>query len=124
MKLTPQDLDGFSGTEQWYRWSRMFPWSLLTDGSKYVAENGAAWLMDAICSHQTALIRTITPQFWALEKKGGSVWLTMERDENDVVIRQDIPFTDFPLDNFNGKFRVWASWDSPDAFIIFLPSEY
>jgi hypothetical protein len=125
MKLTPQELDGFSGTEQWYRWSRMFPWSLLTDGSKYVAENGAAWLMDAICSHQTTRIKRITPQFWSLQKTGeGQANLVMERDENDIVITQEIPLTDFPLDNFNGKFRVWASWDSPDAFIIFLPSEY
>ena len=103
----------------------MFPWALVTDGTKYISENGAAWLIDAICSHQTSKIRQTSPQFWYLQKTGkGQATLVMERDENQPVITQKIELTDFPLDNFNGKFRVWASWDSPDAFIIFLPSEY
>jgi hypothetical protein len=123
--LTPNNLNNFTGTEQWYRWSILFPWALMTDGTMYLYQNGAGWLIDAICSHQTKAVRQITPQFWTLVKTGNtSADLILERDEGDVILTQKIPFTDFPLDNFDGKFRIWASWDSPDAFILILPSEY
>jgi hypothetical protein len=98
---------------------------LVTDGTKYVAEHGAGWLIDAICSHQTKQNREITPQFWTLKRTTGlSAELIFERDEGQVILTQKISLTDFPLDEFDGTFKIWASWDSPHDFIIFLPSEY
>jgi hypothetical protein len=47
-------LAGFGGSEQWHKWSPLFPNVTLTDGAKYIADNGgqsgAYWLMDAIAS--------------------------------------------------------------------------
>ena len=57
-------LAGFSGTEEYHRYSPLFRRMLLTDGAKYVADNGgghgAYWLMDAIASHQPKLLRSPT----------------------------------------------------------------
>ena len=48
-KFDPSQLNQFIGTEKYYRISRRH---LLTDGTKYLAEQAACfWLMDAIASH-------------------------------------------------------------------------
>ena len=45
------DLNNFTGTEAYYRWTPLSK-SVLTDGTKYVAEKlQAYWLFDAIASH-------------------------------------------------------------------------
>ena len=46
------NLDCFTGTENYYRWSVLFPDVVLTDGAKYLAEAADAyWLMDLLASH-------------------------------------------------------------------------
>lgn len=51
--INPDDLNRFTGTEQWHRFNSMMRDCLLTDGAKYVAdEAGAYWLMDIIGSAQ------------------------------------------------------------------------
>jgi len=101
MTLTTADLSHFTGTNQYYRhWAMRL---VYTDGVKYVADDGDAyWLLDAISSYQT---RTFLKdpmlqefQVWKLtvtaDQKG---ILVCERDTNDVVVTQEIAYTDFPL---------------------------
>jgi hypothetical protein len=48
-KFDPMQLSYFTGTEKYYRISRRH---LLTDGTKYLAEEAECfWMMDAIASH-------------------------------------------------------------------------
>ena len=48
-KFDPAQLSYFTGTEKYYRISRRH---LLTDGTKYLAEETECfWMMDAIASH-------------------------------------------------------------------------
>ena len=76
LKDKQDQLDHFTGTEAYHRWSLLFPRMVLTDGAKFVAENGgtngAYRLADAIASHQPRVmkdpeLRDI--QFWNLTVK-------------------------------------------------------
>lgn len=106
MPINKADLAQFYGTEQWHRWSPLFPHLLLTDGAKYIADNGgeegAYWLMDAIGSYQPVLIKKPTFrdfQFWQLKvNEDKSATLTCQAD-SDVPpeITQHIEHTDFDL---------------------------
>lgn len=93
-----------NGTNNVYR--HMFSRIVYTDGVKFVAEKaGAYWLIDAIMSHQTnrkAIAAANGFQVWKVthNKRGSGCVLTMDDggqgDEAKVLIRQRIPFTDFP----------------------------
>lgn len=98
--LTQNNLDQFVGTENYYQyWSRQF---VFTDGVKYLAqEGGAYWLLDAIASYQPQLLKDpMLQQFqdWKLTvNPDQKAQLICERDTDDVVVTQNIEFTDFPL---------------------------
>jgi len=69
---------------------------MYTDGIKYLVENADCyWLIDAIASY-----RKKQPfQLWELKVKDGKAVLTMKEDTNTpVLVKQEIPYTDFPLD--------------------------
>lgn len=93
------DLDQFTGTEQYYsHWLGI----KLTDGAFYLQENGAAWLIDAVASHQTKKLLSDPMlaefQIWTLTKKpDDSAILQCDRDAGDTVLTQNIPNTNFPL---------------------------
>ena len=61
LKDKQSQLAQFSGTDGYIRWSPLFPRMVLTDGAKFVADNGgtsgAYWLMDAIASHQPKALK-------------------------------------------------------------------
>ncbi|NER93495.1 MAG: hypothetical protein F6J86_06610 [Symploca sp. SIO1B1] len=93
-----------------------------TDGVQYLAEHGEAyWLIDAIASWQTdprvsqdAMLQQF--QFWTLTVNDDhSARLVCERDEGNVALTQDIPFTDFPLKRVKLYFQNG---------VVLLPSEY
>lgn len=130
-KLTHGDLAGFSGTSQYYRYSPLFPWLVLTDGTRYLVEHGECyWLIDQIASLQ--FYPTIKNhrelkalQLWRLDvKEDKSAMLSCEWDSNKVVYTESISHTDFPLDSV----RIWIAptWleDSGWVKVAFLPSEY
>ena len=118
--ITQFELNQFSGTSELYRhWLKAFSY---TDGVKYLADQASAhWLIDAIASHQTKQLLSDEMlkefQIWRLvvnmEEK--TARLICERDTEDVVLTQDIPFTDFPLPEVK-LFLV--------AKVLMLPSEY
>lgn len=79
----------------------------ITDGVKFVAETASAyWLLDVVFSHQlnARAVRAANGfQVWRLKlnKTGSGCVVTMDDGGQDggeakVLIRQRIPFTDFP----------------------------
>jgi hypothetical protein len=113
-KLT---LDQFTGTGAYYRISRKH---VLTDGTRYLAEQGACiWMMDAIASH---LCEIGTADWFVLVRvqvtEGGAVMIYEDGNDREYA-RQEIPYTDFPLDSIT----LYACWDQ-EHWVIMLPSEY
>jgi hypothetical protein len=110
-------LSHFTGTERYYRISRRH---LLTDGTKYLAEEAECfWMMDAVASHLSeigtadwfVLIRVIV--------KGNRATMVYEDGNGHEHARQEIPFTDFLL----AEQTLYACWDG-EHWVIMLPSEY
>ena len=113
-KLT---LAQFTGTGVYYRISRKH---LLTDGTRYLAEQGACfWMMDAIASH---LCEIGTADWFVLVRvqvtEGRAVMIYEDGNDREHA-RQEIPYTDFPLDSIT----LYACWDQ-EHWVIMLPSEY
>ena len=105
-------LAGFHGTEEWHCHRCFSPLTILpTDGALYLAKNGggsgpsAFWLMDAIASYQgEKKLTRHSFQTWRLivtpesEGKSRSAVLTCGERIEMPIVRQEIEFTDFPLD--------------------------
>ena len=113
----PSQLNYFNGTEKYYRISRRH---LLTDGTKYLAEKAECiWMMDAIASHLTE----IGTEYWFVQVRmtldGNRATMIYEDGNGKEHARQEIPFTDFPLD----QITLYACWDT-EHWVIMLPSEY
>ncbi len=91
--LTTEFLSQFIGTTQYYKNSLGLRY---TDGVQAMAEvGGAYWLIDAIASYR----RREPFQVWKLTVKDGKGALTMQEDSDQpVIVKQKIPYTDFPLD--------------------------
>jgi hypothetical protein len=116
--LSEQNLRQFTGSETWYRHA-LVPNVVYTDGAKYVAEEGGGyWLLDTIAFSQRyeKAVAAEAFQVWTLKVREDRTASLVCSDGNDnVVYKQDIPFTDFPLD----EITLWFADNT-----IFLPSEY
>lgn len=115
--LTADDLRQFTGTEHWYRHPLMRR-VLYTDGVKYLAEQaGAYWLIDIIAFAQIDLaVKSVDFQAWTLTvHEDRSATLTCTDGNGQSLLRQSIPFTDFPLT----EVTVWV-----EDRTILLPSEH
>lgn len=89
----------FIGTERYHR--STFGKLHLTDGVFYIYQNGAAWLVDLIESYQRGKVQNTPFQMWELQKTGTMAVITMKEDSNEpVMVKQEIPYTDFPIDYF------------------------
>ena len=119
-EITQQALDQFYGTSQWYR----HPFKmLLTDGTMYLFEHGAGWLINAIGSCQMTRrldVETEGFQIWELTvNEDQSCVLTCKRDSNTPnLVKQEIPYTDLPLDNI----KIYVEGIGKDK-VCLLPSE-
>ena len=111
------NLAQFYGTSAYYRFSILSN-LVLTDGTKYLAEvAGAYWLMDLIASYQKKCMKDEMLrdfQIWTLKVENQTGVVTCERDTDDVAFRQEIPFTDFPLESI----KIYC-----ENGVIYLPSE-
>lgn len=119
-KLT--NLCQFIGTENYYQLNRLMPRVLATDGVQYLCEHGSAfWLFDLIAFYSIhRKIRNEPIIFWRLKvKPDRSAQIVAERDKGDVILRRNIPYTDFPLDEIG----IWQG-NEPGRSILMLPSEY
>ena len=125
------ELSQYYGTEG-YRFNSITKMAgmVYTDGVKAMADLcGAWWLVDAIASHQPKAMKDPMlrdMQFWTLKripeepepglntlgavlktKNGGkrkpAAILICERDSGDVAIKQELEYTDFPLD----EIKIW-----------------
>lgn len=120
MTLHHSDLEQFTGSAMFYRhWTGRL---VYTEGVAYLAEEGDAyWLIDAIVSHQSdkriKSSELATFQLWELVvHEDKSATLTVRADsDRPVIITQEIPFTDFPLEHI--KLYVCTG-------TLLLPSEY
>lgn len=130
--LTPQqiqaNLDQFTGTEQYHKWSILFPNHRLTDGAKYVAEKcGAYWIFDLIASHHNKAMKHEVlrdMQVWKLTVNGNKATIVCEDGNNNKILQQKIPYTDFPLPEITLWVQPTQGEDGKMKWIIFLPSEY
>ena len=111
-------LDGFIGTEQYYRhWSGIL---VFTDGVKFLAEKaGAFWLIDAIASWQPkARLEPALREFqlWELfVYENRTALLVGSRDSEDEAFRQQIEFSDFPM----SYVKLYVEGE-----VLLLPSEH
>ena len=116
-KFDPSQLNQFIGTEKYYRISRRH---LLTDGTKYLAQEAECfWMMDAIASH----LCEIGTEDWFVSVRvqvteGRAVMIYEDGNDREHA-RQEIPDTDFPLNSIT----LYACWDQ-ENWVIMLPSEY
>ena len=132
-KLKENELYPFTGTTAYYRYSPLFPYFILTDGTHYLAEKGECyWLMDKIAALQ--MHPTIKEcrelqhiQFWKLVvHEDRSATLTCEKDDREVAYEESIKYTDFALNSV----KIWVQRTRfPDnlkswSYIAYLPSEY
>jgi hypothetical protein len=118
---TPQkiihELNQFTGSTILYKhWLGL----KYTEGIKYLADSANCyWLLDAIASHQTKQFLSNPKlrefQIWHLQVKENSGILICEWDTNQEVLRQDIPYTDFPL----ADVKIYLV-----EKVLMLPSEY
>ncbi len=117
MAFDPSMLVQFTGTEHYYRLNRR---CLITDGAKYLAdEGGAYWLLDAAASY---LLELGTSDWFVLVRLVASEdYATLSLEDGNGVIRasQQIPFTDFPLT----EQVLYGCWDG-DQWVLMLPNEY
>ena len=110
-------LTQFTGTDRYYRIGKRH---LLTDGTKYLAEQAECfWMMDAIASH---LMEIGTADWFVVVKttvKKSKALMVYEDGNGHEHARQEIPFTDLPLN----EITLYACWDG-EHWVIMLPSEY
>ena len=110
------ELSQFIGTENYYRITRIH---LLTDGTKYLAEQAQCiWLMDAIASH---LPKYFNDYFCVarLTVNDSSAELVIDDGNDNVYARQKIEYTDFPL----SEIKLYCQFDG-EYWVIMLTSEY
>jgi hypothetical protein len=119
-----EDLNQFSGTERYYRSSLFAKDIVHTDGVQFIAERGAAWMIDVIISQQIHPKVKAEPfqawEFFVTEKHECRVICT---DGNEhVVTSQIIPYTDLPF-----TLTLWLELGSIDMvdpmWVIMLPGE-
>lgn len=110
-------LQSFTGTLGYRRhWSGM----RYTDGVAFLVESAKAyWLLDVIASWQPKALRDAWLrefQLWELFVRGdNTATVVCSRDSEDVAFRQEIPWTEFPLDYV--KLYV-------EGGVVLLPSEH
>ena len=109
----------YYGTENYHRYSALFHNHLLTDGAKALADMCQAyWLIDVICSHH-AQTKGEGFQVWKLTKEDSKATVTCGDGNGNELAKQDIPYTDFPLDEI-----TLYCIEQGDNWIILLTSEY
>lgn len=108
-----KDLNQFTGTENYHRFSAISR-SVLTDGAKYVAEQGNFWLFDAVDSHLITK-RQHLKDYLAVAKFNGKE-LRIENGDGKLVAKQEIS-------NDQIKGDIFAQFDG-SRWVYLLPSEY
>ena len=103
------------GTTQYWR---VYPDFLITDGVKAMIELcSASWLVsDIFLLSRNEKVKNEGFVVWKLTLKGSSAVLVAEDGNYHELIREEIPFTDFPLNE--GISLYWCD------NVLLLPTEY
>lgn len=113
----------FYGTEEYHQYSALFRNVLLTDGAKFIADEcGAFWLADAIASHLPQINDDFAVAHLCVFPEGGAR-LTIEDGNDNILAQQDLPYTDFPLDEIT-LYVAAQPIEDKTFFVIMLTSEY
>ena len=108
-----------TGTEQYHKFNILFPTIVITDGVRQLCMDAECfWLMDIIGSHQPK-IRDESFQVWTLTVKDRVGKVTATDGNDKVIVRQNIPYTDFPL----GEVKLYVEDSGPAFQVIMIPSE-
>ncbi len=125
------DLSRFIGTTSYYRYSRIFPWLLLTDGTMYLGEAAKAfWLFDVIADNMQRPIIKLhhelqTLQFWRLRLTTNQMGvLSCEWDRDEVIFEEEIDCIDFPLSEVRIFVQRYREVEGRWLWVAHLPSEY
>ena len=113
----PDELDIFTGSELWYKHS-MIKSITYTEGVRYLAARvGAYWLIDEVVFAQKAnkQLPKQHMQIWHLTVNDSEGELTCIGDDETIIFKKKIPYTDFPMESFKLYFC---------NNVILLPSEY
>lgn len=114
-------LDQFTGTEAYFKWSNLFPNFVLTDGTRFLAqEAGAFWLMDLFASHYRSYRDEGFAAIKVLRKDSGDVQVLITDGNDHILAEQDNISTDFPLDDLT----LYAAPADENLWVIMLTSEY
>jgi hypothetical protein len=111
------NLSHFTGTENYYR---VMPRLVITDGVQYLAsQTNSYWLVSLIYSHLVS--NAIYSEFVVarLTVSGKIADLVLNDGNDQVIARQAVEYTDFPLD----EIRIYCSYQEK-TWILLLPSEY
>jgi len=105
------------GSDMYHKFSPIPGFPVATDGIIALAEAaGCYWLLDIIGRYQTDKRLNLAFQVWKLEvNREDSSAVVRGYNDAELIITQEIPFTDFPLD----EVKVFLM----DG-VILLPSEY
>lgn len=122
-RLSHHELSQFSGSETVYRYRLGPGWFTLrespfgplkvtyTEGVKYLRDNGASWMVDAIVSHLSKVAKHesyAVKHWWMLKPngKGGATLLCTDnrRKPDNPLVTQEIETTDFPFNGGNQPF--------------------
>ena len=110
-------LNSAGGTEAYHKFSPFENYPAATDGVIALAEAaGCYWLLDIIGSYQTD--KRLDPCFQVCKlevNQENSSGVVRGFNDSELIISQEIPFTDFPLDEL--KLYLMDG-------VILLPSEY
>jgi len=125
VNFTEADLEGFTGTMDYYRSSPLFKNIVHTDGVQHVAERGGAWMIDVVVSHQTnPKVHREEIQSWEFQVNEKHECKAVCKGEEDTpLVVQEIPFTDLPF-NMNLIFQLGSLDLVTPTWVMMLPGEY
>lgn len=136
-EVLKKELNGFHGTNHYYRTSPFLRHVVHTDGVQYLAEKASCfWLLDTIVSWQTKeRVRKELFQVWKLTKEQNG-WLLKAHDggkEYDeqgepvyqVLAMQKFTASNFPLDEMTFYLEAGSVGVDGEEFVmvLMLPSE-
>ena len=111
------NLSQFTGIENYYR---VMPRLVITDGVQHLANQANCyWLVSAIYSH--LMSNAIYSDFVVarLTVSGKTADLVLADGNDQVIAKQAIEYTDFPLD----EIRIYCCYQEK-TWVLLLPSEY
>ena len=105
------------GTNAYHKFSSYNHYPVVTDGVIAIAEAARCyWLLDIIGSNQTNKLLDPNFQVWKLMvNHEDSTAVVSGYNDTTLIVKQDIPYTDFPLDEL--KLFLMDG-------VILLPSEH